>query len=56
VPSIELYDSGVNFPPYGYHPVWVRVNYSENYVASGNYTTVTITSVDAKTNFNLGSV
>ena len=48
MPSIEFSNS-VSFSSYGYQTISVRVNYIESYNYSNNITTVTLSSVEAKT-------
>lgn len=54
MPSIEFTNS-VRFNTWGNISISLRINYSETYYASGNYTTVTLTGVDAKAGALVGS-
>jgi len=54
VPSIEFSNS-VRFNTWGTLTIYLRVNYSETYHADGNYTTVSLSSVETKSNTLIGS-
>jgi len=54
--SIVLYESSIRHAALGYHPLYVRINFSESYNSSTNSSTVTLTSIEMKTDLNVGSV
>ena len=54
--SVVLYESSIRHATLGYHPLYVRINFSESYNASNNTSTVTLNSVEMHTDLNVGSV